>query len=81
MVIEAFLPVPQSKSQKWKRDALDGRIIPETKPDLDNILKNLTDCLQRMRFFSDDKQIAVLKASKRYGAPEQVGYNVSLREM
>lgn len=55
--VRAYLPMPSSKSKKWRESAKYGEIRPVVKPDLDNLIKNLKDCMTRMRYWVDDKQI------------------------
>ncbi len=55
--ITAFLPIPQSKSYWWKEAAERRIIYPITTPDLDNLIKNLKDCMQKIGFFRNDSQI------------------------
>lgn len=55
--MKAFLPIPRSKPQKFKKAALAGAIRPTVKPDLDNLLKNIKDCMTSMGFWGDDKQV------------------------
>lgn len=81
LIIEAVLPIPKSKSKKWQTAAIAGTILPETKPDLDNIAKHVVDCMQRMRFLADDKQVVRMNLLKRYGPVDQVGYYVNLEEV
>ena len=64
--VDAFMAVPQAKAQKWKRGAIAGEIRPTTKPDLDNLVKQIKDCLTQMGVWGDDKQVVELCASKRY---------------
>lgn len=66
--IRAFLPVPVSKSGKWKKSALDGKIRPCVKPDLDNLAKNILDVMNGV-FFADDRQVVYLAVEKWYGYP------------
>ena len=42
--MRAFLPIPKSKSKKWQAAAMAGEIRPITKPDTDNLVKQITDC-------------------------------------
>jgi Holliday junction resolvase RusA-like endonuclease len=53
----AYLPIPVSKSKKFRASALLGEIRPISKPDLDNLLKNIKDSLTRMRYWVDDKNV------------------------
>lgn len=53
----AYLPIPSSWSQKRRAEAEAGHIRPVVKPDMDNLLKHLKDCLTTMRFWADDKLV------------------------
>jgi len=55
--VMVFLPIPKSKPKWWKENAAAGRIVPTTKPDLDNLIKNIKDCLTDMRFWTDDRLV------------------------
>lgn len=55
--VKAFLPIPASKPKKWKAQARDGVARPTRKPDLDNLIKHVTDCLSMLRFWDDDRQV------------------------
>jgi Holliday junction resolvase RusA-like endonuclease len=50
--VTAMFPVPQSKSSRWKADALAGRIRHTTKPDIDNVHK-CVDALKSIVFRDD----------------------------
>ena len=39
--MRAFLPIPKSKSKKWQAAAITGEIRPTTKPDTDNLVKQM----------------------------------------
>ena len=55
--VRAYLPIPKSMA-KNKREAAKKHILrPTTKPDLDNLLKHVKDCMTMMRFWGDDKQV------------------------
>jgi Holliday junction resolvase RusA-like endonuclease len=72
-----YLPIPASKSKKWQAAALSREILPTKKPDLDNLLKHLKDCMKGI-FYLDDKQIIAVQAFKYYamqpGWDIEVGY-------
>lgn len=55
--VKAYLPIPGSKPKAWKAGALAGHIRPTVKPDLDNLLKHVKDCLTMMQFWEDDKNV------------------------
>lgn len=63
---KAYLPIPKSKSKKWKEEARNGLERPTKKPDIDNLFKNIADCMTQMRFWEDDKQIVESTCSKFY---------------
>ena len=54
--VRAYLPIPKSKPKKWQTAALAGIIRPTTKPDFDNLIKQIKDCCNRA-FWEDDKQV------------------------
>ena len=64
LVVEAFLPVPRSWSQKKQRMAIAGLVRPIRPPDLNNIIKS-TDALNAITW-CDDTQVVDVRASKRY---------------
>ena len=55
--VRAYVPIPVSKPKAWKAAALAGAIRPVTKPDMDNLLKHVKDCLTMLRFWGDDCQV------------------------
>ena len=63
--VRMVFPVPESKSAKFKKDALAGRIRPTVKPDWDNGGK-LSDALNLI-VWVDDKQIVEARVTKIYG--------------
>ena len=62
--IEIRMPVPDSKSKKWKAQALSGVVLPTKKPDVDNVSKFI-DALNLI-CWHDDAQICELHARKLY---------------
>lgn len=60
----ALMPVPESKSQRWRTDALAGRIRPTKKPDWDNFAKIL-DALNLV-VWVDDAQVVCGHVEKFY---------------
>lgn len=60
-----YLPIPKSKSKKWKEAALNGEILPTGKPDCSNLLKNCEDIMEGI-FYRNDSQIVRETASKYY---------------
>jgi Holliday junction resolvase RusA-like endonuclease len=58
-----YLPRPKSKPKRIT--------MPTTKPDLDNLVKTLTDALQGF-VFKSDSQITTATIKKRYGEPTRI---------
>ena len=65
LVVHSYFRVPASWSRKKTMQALSGEVQKTTKPDLDNVLKAITDGLNGVAW-ADDAQIHYLSASKRY---------------
>lgn len=63
--VTAFLSIPTSMSEKRKRLAIAGRILPITRPDADNYLKSALDGLNQI-VFRDDSQAVDVYIFKRY---------------
>lgn len=62
----ATCSVPASWSQKKRRAALMGEVMPTGKPDLDNGLKAVLDGLNKI-VVKDDAQVCRVGMSKQYG--------------
>ena len=50
-----------------------------TRPDLDNLLKGIIDCMTMEGFWADDNQICVLHGHKQWS--EHAGIYISIREL
>lgn len=74
----AALPVGKSDSKKLREAKLTGMVSPEKKPDLDNLAKQLLDCMTRLQFWTDDVQVVCLRCEKIYA--EQGYWDVALFE-
>lgn len=65
--LDVELYYPYRKSEK-KRVVKSNSLVPHTsRPDLDNLLKFLLDCMTRCRFWNDDSLIFDLHAKKYWG--------------
>lgn len=61
---------------------LRGLRLPKTtRPDADNIIKALQDCLVRLRFVHDDGQIAELNLRKLHVPDAEVGIQIQIAPM
>lgn len=65
MQITAFCQIPKAFSKKKHEEAVSGRLRPQTKPDIDNIVKVVCDALNGVAYH-DDNQIAELISRKFY---------------
>ena len=65
LIIKEYRSIPTSKSNKFKNMALMGKERPITKPDVDNILKQVNDSLNGIAY-TDDRQIATEIVEKWY---------------
>lgn len=73
--IEITVQIPVSWTKAKRADALAGLVMPTGRPDLDNLVKALTDACNGI-VWRDDAQIVRLMAEKRYG--EQPGASISV---
>lgn len=65
IVVMAWVLVPQSWSIKKQVKAIEGEIIPVTRPDADNYLKCCLDAMNGI-VYKDDAQFVDMRVSKRY---------------
>lgn len=61
----AYFEISKSKPKKFQELARNGQIRPITKPDTDNICKNIKDALNKIAF-PDDSQIVKEIIEKKY---------------
>jgi len=69
--------IPASWSKKKKQQALEGTVVPTSRPDIDNYIKAVLDGLNGI-VFKDDGQVVYVCASKGYG--DTPGTTVALTE-
>jgi len=71
--ILVYRPIPKSLSKKKRALAIDGKLLPTSRPDLDNYEKAITDGIGKTgRYFEDDSQICVVMCKKLYGEVPRV---------
>ena len=66
VLFTAYMPIPASTSQKAKKAMMEETVPHTKKPDLDNLEKQLLDCMTRMRFWEDDRQVYCVIKQKLY---------------
>ncbi len=71
MTVKFVFPYPKSTP---KRD-LGTEFAKITKPDIDNLLKNLLDSMQGVCFLNDG-QVCEILASKKYGEQPRIEINI-----
>jgi Holliday junction resolvase RusA-like endonuclease len=76
VMMAAVFDIPKSFSKKRRAAALEGGEFPAKKPDLDNILKALTDAMNGV-VVKDDCQIVSVRSSKVYGPAPLVSVTVT----
>ena len=82
LTVYAYLPIPQSKPTWWQEAAHGGLIVPVTKPDIDNLFKNITDCMTKLSFWNDDSQITRMISRKFYSnKPRWEVYVISEKQL
>lgn len=69
--IYAYVSIPASASKRKRADMLAGVIRPVKKPDIDNIVKGVSDALNKV-VWVDDSQISHLIASKQYAEQPRI---------
>mgnify|MGYP003648065598 CR=1 FL=1 len=65
VTIDAYMMIPQSWSKKKRQDAVECKIWPTSRPDLDNIIKAVLDGILRVAIV-DDNQVVHLIARQLY---------------
>jgi Holliday junction resolvase RusA-like endonuclease len=69
--VSAIYAAPASWSRRKREDALNDRVRPTGRPDVDNLAKGVMDALNGIAY-ADDSQIVRLTASKHYGHSDSV---------
>lgn len=69
--IVSYKQIPKSKPKKFIKAALEGLLRPITKPDTDNIAKNIKDALNKIAYY-DDSQIVREVIDKCYSDTPRV---------
>lgn len=76
MEIVALYQIPKSASKKRKEAMKRGVIKPTVRPDIDNVLKIITDALNGVAYL-DDKQIIECSVNKCYAEAPAVLVTIS----
>lgn len=65
MSVVAYYPIPKNTSKVKKEKMIKGVLLPDKKPDIDNVLKAICDALNKVAY-DDDKQIVNMNIAKQY---------------
>lgn len=65
VTINFYFSIPKSTSKKKRELMLNGKIMHNKRPDIDNCIKSITDALNEIAY-KDDNQIVKIQASKYY---------------
>lgn len=76
VTMEVWRAIPMSWSRKKHEDALSGRLMPTTKPDIDNVVKAVFDAINGV-VWRDDVQVVQLRLTKAYARVPGVRVQVS----
>ena len=63
--IHLGMPIPKSTTKAMKVKMLEKKVVPVTKPDIDNLAKSILDAINGVAY-KDDNQIATLLVKKFY---------------
>lgn len=74
--IKAYFTIPKSTSKKKKALMIGKDIRPTKKPDIDNVMKSVTDALNEIAY-KDDSQIVSATVSKYYSEEPRVEVEIS----
>jgi Holliday junction resolvase RusA-like endonuclease len=77
--IQICCSIPCSWSKKKQMQALGGEIFPTNKPDIDNILKAVSDAMNGV-VYDDDRQIISVRVVKYYGQIPHLSIKVGEHE-
>ena len=65
------------RASEPKKNKVTGYKWCDTRPDIDNWLKQFFDCLTRLGFWVDDSQVASLTFSKRWGDNPRISVHIN----
>ena len=77
--VDAYFSIPKSWSKKKKADAADNILRKTTKPDLDNVVKSVSDGLNGVAW-RDDAQICMLNSWKGFSENPRTEVEIDFQE-
>lgn len=64
--VKPYFPIPKSWSKKKREAALAGELPHTTKPDLDNVIKQIKDVMQGIYYKNDSQIVGYLPGTQKY---------------
>lgn len=67
----------------WRKSERKGRVAQfraypiDTRPDLDNLFKQIADTMTSLRFWHDDSQLSAISLSKRWGDKPGISFCIA----
>lgn len=71
IIIWAYMPIPKSWPKGKQEQARRGKVLPTSRPDIDNLAKIIMDALNG-EAYKDDSQICELVINKRFSDEPRV---------
>jgi len=76
--VAAYFEIPKSYSKKRVREIEEKGLRPTCKPDYDNVMKVISDALNRIAY-KDDAQVVMASCEKKYAADGRERVVVTIR--
>lgn len=75
-----YFSIPKSYSKKRRTNCINGIEKPNKKPDIDNVLKNVLDALNKFAY-EDDTQVISVVCQKYYTEEEEDYIDITIEEI
>ena len=77
LTVRVYRAIPRSKPKKIKKAMLEGKILPTTKPDLDNYIKAIKDSMKGVAWLDDSQVVQYgMGTGKYYGQTPRIEITV-----
>lgn len=77
--INAYFDIPKSTTKKKRKQIIEENLMPQKKPDIDNIAKIVLDALNGVGW-QDDKQVVQLTTTKYYAHNDRAGVEIIISD-
>lgn len=72
LVCRVYRPIPKSWSKVKRQKAIEGYILPSSKPDLSNYIKGVEDAIEGVILANDSQIVDYWDCKKRYGEAPRI---------